>query len=120
MTQHKILRDKYIAVQVPVDSYEHLVCIAPTRLIFWVNSQHGYDSVILPKGGSYTFMFLTSTATKEDCRKVVEFVKTNSGTEFYDYENKRWLYTMAATESFISLLKSVGITDGVWAVLQKF
>lgn len=129
MTQHKQLRDNYIAVQVPdILSFEG----NDYNTIFTGNGEYEFHSLPyseLPpvKTGllvkDYIFLFLTSTASEEDCRKVVN--KENMSGKFYDYEEKGSIqkygryYLYNAKLSFTSLLQSVGIIEGVWAVLEK-
>jgi len=114
MTQHKQLRDNYIAVRVPDD-------INNPAIIDGVLGDNWADEEFEPVcklDGSYTFLFLTSNATEEDCRKVVERDSQYPDNFFKLYGYKEYEVSTTATESFTSLLQSVGITSGVWAVLE--
>lgn len=65
--------------------------------------------------GRYNLLFLSSQATEEDCKGVVEITKDEFG--WADYTKGQFYYD-TALESFASLLSSLGVT-GSAAVLEK-
>lgn len=112
------LTSSYVAVVVPKDSKDYFVHICPTRLIFWVDSQHGYDSISLGEG-KYEFLCLSTNATEDQAAQVVKLWNENFPYYVnYNYDRTRLHYFEQATSSLASLLESKDITGIIVAILK--
>lgn len=117
MTQ---LTDKIWAVEVPNDASPYILDSANNKGqgLFW--TQPGVQSPPwkdLPPG-TWRFLFTTKTATEEDARKVV----AAHGKHFRDYVRKFYkmpLTVFTALESLSSLLRSKGLDDKNYALIEK-
>ncbi len=126
------LTEKHIAVVVP-EQYKNFVIKNYGFAGYWLmetdSKELNHWKVFLSKGKcSYTFLFLSSQATEEDAKRVVECFSSKIGWRLdgdetklpdlkmymnYKYEKPvpvTFLFTNAL-ESFHSLLRSKGITS---------
>lgn len=128
MQQIVKLTEKHIAVVVP-EEYKNFVIKNYGFAGYWLmetdSKELNHWKVFLSKGnGSYSFLFISSQATEEDAKKVVEWTSIQEmdldgnliGEKEYDY----WVDKVAhktALSALSTLLRSKGITTPV-AILE--
>lgn len=65
-----------------------------------------------------TIIGLFPSLTEDECKEMVEKVKHNGGTDFFDYSQQRFLFTLSAKQSLASRLRSMGLNPETTLILK--
>lgn len=105
-----------IGIEVPEeDVYDVEINYDGDKIVFWDGA--GTIEMDLP-AGFWKYLFLSNSATEEDCKGVVERHKIYAGWIDYEHKGQGASLYDEALESFLSLLKSHGLENKNVAILK--
>ena len=107
----------YLAVN--IEGFESPFYLRQPFKDIWLVDKVGYKiDFIVGELENYSIIGLFPSLTEDECKEMVEKVKHNGGTDFFDYSQQRFLFTLSAKQSLASRLRSMGLNPETTLILK--